>query len=112
MRNSALSPTRERVSCAMRVAAAVRPAKLVITPLGVPVEPDVYSSMARSSAARVGWPASAGVRATMASQVSKAVGGASGRAMQGRASGTPADCCGQVSSLPTNNALAPLCCST
>jgi hypothetical protein len=45
--------------------------KLCITPLGWPVEPDVYSSIARSSAARCTRPGSGGVRATMASQVSQ-----------------------------------------
>ncbi len=68
--------------------------------------------MARSAAPRCGLPPSGSVRAVIASQVSKAVGGDSGKAMQGRPSGTPGCWAGQVSSLPTNSRLDSLCSST
>jgi hypothetical protein len=44
--------------------------KLIITPLGCPVEPEVYMIIARSSGARAGRPASGSVRAMTASQAS------------------------------------------
>jgi len=86
--------------------------KLCMTPLGVPVEPEVYISIARSAGARCGLPAIGEFVLTMASQVSKVGCGASGKEMHGSPAGTPGICCAQVSSLPTNKRRAPLCSST
>src|SRR5664279_6524215 len=63
--------------------------KLCITPLGVPVVPDVYMMVESSSPSRTGLACRGGVAATIASQLAKVLAGASGRAMQGSASGTP-----------------------
>ena len=96
----------------MPSATRVMASKVTITPFGCPVEPEVYMIIASSSGPRRGGSASGGVRATIASQVSNLVGGASGSAMHGRPSGTPARCCSHVSSFPTNSRLASLCSST
>ena len=68
--------------------------------------------MAMSLAARVGRPPNGAVVATMSSQALKLLEpasiGDSGKAIQGKPSGTAACCCGQVSSLPTNKRLASL----
>ena len=95
-------PSLARVACS----------KLCMTPLGVPVEPDVYISMAMSSGLRCGLPAIGSLALTIASQVSNVFFGAKGKAMHGRPAGMPGICCAHVSSLPTNNRLAPLCSST
>ena len=50
--------------------ARVTRSKLCITPLGVPVEPDVYINKARSAPPRAGLPAMGWAFATMLSQVS------------------------------------------
>ena len=42
-------------------------AKLCITPLGVPVVPEVYMMVESSSPSRTGWPANGAVRAQMSS---------------------------------------------
>ena len=85
--------------------------KFNMTPLGWPVEPEVYMIIARSSGRRAGRSTSGAVLAISASQPSNCVGGASGSAIHGRPSGTPPACCSQVSSLPTNSSLASLCSS-
>lgn len=83
--------------------------KLCITPLGMPVVPDVYMIVASSSASRTGSPGSGAVRATMSSQRSNSPAGASGSAMQGSPRGTPAFMWSQPSSLPTKSSRDSLC---
>ncbi len=70
MRPCAPAGTRLRTSLEMPSAARVMAPKLTITPLGCPVEPEVYISIASSSGPRAGCPASGGVRATTVSQLS------------------------------------------
>jgi hypothetical protein len=84
-------------------------AKLCITPLGMPVVPDVYMMVASSSPSRTGLSASGGVRSMMLSHVGHSPAGASGRLMHGSESGTPAFIATQSSSLPTNSSFASLC---
>ena len=64
MRASAFSVMRLRPAS---IAHAKLP-KLCITPLGMPVVPEVYMMVARSAASRTGLPASGAVRPTISSQ--------------------------------------------
>ncbi len=72
----------------MHSLARVACSKLCTTPLGVPVEPDVYTSIAISLGKRGGLPAMGALVFTIASQVSTGVFGASGKAMHGKLPGT------------------------
>ena len=63
MRERSFSGTRS----SPRYTARAKLPKVCITPLGVPVVPDVYMIVDRSFAARVGLPCSGAVRATMSS---------------------------------------------
>jgi hypothetical protein len=84
-------------------------AKLCITPLGMPVVPEVYMMVASSLPSRTGLPASGGVAATMLSHVVYGLGGDSGVLMQGSSAGMPGFIVSQPSSLPTNSSFDSLC---
>ena len=108
MRLSSLSPKFSIVIFAMPLAAAEMRSKLCITPLGWPVDPEVYMIMAKSVGARAMSPINGAVWLTTSSHFVKALLGAKGKAMQGKFVGTKGACNGHVSSLPTNKKLASL----
>ncbi len=110
MRASASSVTRFRPASI----AQAKFAKLCITPLGMPVVPEVYMMVARSAPSRSGLPGSGAVRATISSQRMSAracaSAGDSGKVTHGRPAGTPGRMVPQSSSLPRNSRRASQCC--
>ena len=83
--------------------------RLCITPLGLPVVPEVYMMVANSSALRTGDSVMGAVLARISSHFGQPQGGASGIATQRNVVATPAFIPSQPSSLPMNNSLASLC---
>ena len=94
IRISSVGPMALRMLVAMPTDARVMRSKRCITPFGLPVEPEVYISIAMSSAARAGCPLSGSFALVIASQCANAdcaEAGASGNAMHGTPAGTALD---------------------